>query len=53
MQRQKTLLPLDHHIYRRANQHLGQDVKELVEDGIQRGFFDVAAVGGGVVQEFA
>ena len=51
--RQKTLLALDHHIHRRANQHFGQDVEELVENRIQRGFLEVAAVGGGVVQEFA
>ena len=49
--RQKALFALDHHVHRSANQHLGQDVKKLVEDRVKGGEAEVAAVAVGVLEE--
>jgi hypothetical protein len=49
--RQKTLLALDHHIHRRPDQHLGQDVKELVEDRVQRRQPEITPLGAGIAEQ--
>ena len=48
---QKALFAFDHHIHRRTNEHLGQDVEKFVDYRIQRRELKVAAVGAGVAQE--
>ncbi|MNV66696.1 hypothetical protein D3C71_1594660 [compost metagenome] len=49
--RQERRVAVDHHVHRHADQHLGQDVEELVDNGKTAGQVHVAAISPRVLEQ--